>query len=416
MRPPVLLDLTRLVSRTGRGPWTGIDRVEAAWLRALLADGEALFGLLRAGRRQYLLDRVVLADLHLMLRGETPLPVPGLGHRLRGARDAPRRALEAYLVRVALGASEASSLAGLLRRYLPAQAWALNMGHANLSETVLLALRSAGLRCAVFVHDTIPLDYPHFQRRGMPQEFARRLQATSRHADAIICNSAHSLEQTRRHMQNWGRFPPATVAHLGIDPPCPPEPLPEVFRASAPYFVTVGTIEPRKNHKLLLDIWERLDLAGVPAHLHIIGQRGWENTEVFARLNTGRLIGKTIFEHNQLTDGQVHAAIRGAVALLFPSHAEGFGIPAFEAAALGTPVVSRQLPSVKEVLGGYALYLEEEEFYPWIQTAAGRENEAVNKSIPPDLPGWDEHVEQVFRFLSETVAVGVRRAPSERAV
>jgi len=415
MRPPVLLDVTRLVSRIGRGPWTGIDRVEAAWLRVLLSDGAALFGLVRIGSIQYLLDRPALSALLGWLQGNLPAPRPGLGHRLRGSRKAPRLAIETQLARVAMGGAGTGRLAAMLARHMPAGAWALNLGHTNLSDAVLAALGTAGLRRAVFVHDMIPLDYPQFQRPGTPEAFALRMRAVSRLADAIICNSTHSLERAQTHMARWGRCPPGVVAHLGLDGPAPAEPLPASFQRGIPYFVTVGTIEPRKNHALLLDIWERLDREGTGAHLHIIGQRGWENRDVFARLDRGSMIGKTVFEHNSLTDGQVRAAIEGAVALLLPSHAEGFGLPALEAAALGTPVVCAQLPSVKEVLGGYPLYLEAHDFYDWVTTASSRGNEAVKRDIPAGLPTWDAHVEQVFRFLAETLAAVPRCVPSERA-
>ena len=108
-------------------------------------------------------------------------------------------------------------------------------------------------------------------------------------------------------MVGTGHRVPITVSPLGIDVGAAPLSVP---RSEKPYFVVLGTIEPRKNHKLLLDIWERMHLkmdeSRIP-ELRIIGARGWRNEEVFNRLDHSPMMGRTVFELGPLSDRDAKA-------------------------------------------------------------------------------------------------------------
>ena len=84
-----------------------------------------------------------------------------------------------------------------------------------------------------------------------------------------------------------------------------------------------------------------------------------------------------------------------ARALLQPSRAEGFGLPAAEAAARGVPVLCLPLPATREVLGDYPVYLPPGAAYPW--AAAIRALCAAPAArVPRVPPGWDEHFDRLF--------------------
>lgn len=126
--------------------------------------------------------------------------------------------------------------------------------------------------------------------------------------------------------------------------------------------MTVSTIEPRKNHTLLLDIWENL---GPDApELHICGGRGWNNKEVFDRL-ASLPTGSQVFERNELNDSSLAAHVQASQGLLFPSHAEGFGLPLVEAAALGVPILCNDLEVLRETLGDIPVYAKVSDSYLW---------------------------------------------------
>jgi glycosyltransferase involved in cell wall biosynthesis len=162
--------------------------------------------------------------------------------------------------------------------------------------------------------------------------------------------------------------------------------------------VALGTIEPRKNHALLFDIWES-GTADQP-QLHVIGAKGWASPALFAQMD--RLIARNLVVHHpNLDDPAAMALLAGAQALLFPSFAEGFGLPPLEAATLGVPVVANDLPVLREVLGDFAVYLDAADRYSWIEVIAALRYQGEKKnSFRP--PTWSQHFNNVLTAQNET--------------
>ena len=383
--PARLLDVTRLVSRAGRMP-TGVDRVERAWLKRFLHDRVPVFGLLRTPFGFLLLDRGGLARLDRGLdAGDWGRA--DLLSRLAPYRPPSLRAAEATLRRLASGRCLHRGLGALLGRHLPAGTVAYNVGHTDLTDATLSALRSVpGLRLVVMIHDTIPLDLPAFQRAGTARSFASRFRAAARHADAILCPSQAAAADVTRHLQALGRPARVVVAPLGVTPAeARVQDLPEGLPPQEPYFVVLGTIEPRKNHALLLDLWEELGPAA--PWLLICGSRGWRNAATFARLDRHP---PRVREVPGLSDSAVAALLDGARALLFPSLAEGFGLPLVEAMARGTPVICSDLAVFREVAGPTATYLDPRDHAAWRAAVERHRDDPVPRArlVPPD---WEAH-------------------------
>ncbi len=401
-QPPArLLDLTRLVSRAGR-VMTGVDRVEHAYLDRLLREPVPLFGLVRTSLGYLLLDGAGCAELLARLTTQD-WPEPDLLARLARRKDPLRAGAETVLRRVTLSRAIPALLGPMLRRHLPAGTVYLNTGHTNFSQAVIDALRSIdAVRLAVLLHDTIPLDWPQYQRTGSAKRFAAFLGRVGAQADLVICNSEVTRTDMARHL-GASSVPEAVVAHLGCTPPAPGTAA-EGPWTGQPYFVMLGTIEPRKNHALLLDIWR--DLAP-PAHLLICGQRGWNNAEVFAALDAGI---PNVHELPDLNDAQIAALLTQSAGLLFPSFAEGYGLPPVEAAALGVPVLAAPLPVLREVLGDIPIYADESDRYLWASRirqmakpiakgyrAQPDEAEATQAGFVP--PTWDAHFKAVLTLI-----------------
>ena len=128
--------------------------------------------------------------------------------------------------------------------------------------------------------------------------------------------------------------------------------------------------------------------------LFICGSRGWGCEDVFDRLDAGVA---NVTEIAGLPDPALSALLSGASALLFPSLAEGFGLPPVEAAALGVPVIANGLPSLREILGNRAVYLDVSDPYSWIDVIKAHEQsppERDSQAFEP--PRWEAHFKMVF--------------------
>ncbi|QRF65011.1 glycosyltransferase family 4 protein [Ponticoccus alexandrii] len=391
--PIRLLDLTRLVSRAGR-PLTGVDRVEYAWLDHLCGLGLPFYGLARTSLGYVLLDARGCSALRDRVRDGKWGPADPLSRLVRGI-DPGRARAEADLRRLCIARCVKPLLGRMLRRHLPRGVHYVNLGHTNLTDRVIAALKSRESRIAVLVHDTIPLDAPQYQRPGAVDRFAAFLARVGRCADAVICNSEQTRADVARHLGT--AMPEAVVAPLGIDvaaPGVPPE-----GPWTQPYFVTVGTIEPRKNHALLLDLWPEIP----DAHLLICGSRGWENHRTFARLDARP---KRVHELPGLSDTQIAALLAGSAGMLFPSLAEGYGLPPAEAAALGVPVLCNDLPIYREVLGNIPVYADASDRYLWrnkiremaAHHRAGQDGRGQAAPIF-DPPTWESHFNKALTLI-----------------
>ena len=213
-------------------------------------------------------------------------------------------------------------------------------------------------------------------------------------------------------MAQHGPLPAGVVAPLGVGlPAAGPFDLPGLDR-SRPFFVTVGTIEPRKNHALLLDVWQAL-AARLPAdampQLVITGSRGWLNRDVFARLDARPA---HVIEAPGLPDPALAGLLQASQGLLFPTLAEGFGLPPLEAAALGVPLIVSDLPVLRETLGDLAVYLNPTDVYSWMETieqvagsGLGRGDGMSGRAGTEGrraLPDWTTHFNTVLNFLRQT--------------
>ncbi|MBK8115847.1 MAG: glycosyltransferase family 4 protein [Candidatus Accumulibacter sp.] len=233
-----------------------------------------------------------------------------------------------------------------------------NTGHSGLEKLQYAhRLRRSGLRPLFFVHDLIPITHPEYCRPGERGRHRTRMNMVLCTGHAVITNSAATLGELVAYARTNGLpMPPFEVALL------PPAHLPLAAASplSAPYFVILGTIEPRKNHWLLLQLWRQLieRLGETAPRLVIIGQRGWECENVVDLLERCEALKGFVIEHPNCSDTELACWLQHSRALLFPSFAEGYGMPLVEAMTLGVPAITSDLPAFREIAGNIPEYVD----------------------------------------------------------
>jgi glycosyltransferase involved in cell wall biosynthesis len=337
-------DITRLLYRhLTKVSLTGIDRVNLEYARWVMKRG----GKLCAKRGRRLLELASTPWLNHLLEGRRQAGTPANRIAQRG-----NTLMKWWLARRPVGVGETV--------LVPTHVW---LGQ----DATWRWVTSRRLRAVVFIHDLIPIDFPEYQRPREKISHEIRMRLTLRHSAAIVANSHCTKSAICRFAEEERlQVPPLLVAPLGHNLPVAiTTTLTQGLRA--PYFVVLGTIEPRKNHLLLLALWRHLtkELGTQTPQLVVVGRRGWECEQVVDMLERCEAIHPHLLEVNNASDQLVATLIKGARALLMPSYAEGFGMPVQEALALGTPVISSPLPAIQEFAGDIPDYAEPHDGMRW---------------------------------------------------
>jgi glycosyltransferase involved in cell wall biosynthesis len=283
----------------------------------------------------------------------------------------------------------------------------LNTGHSGLEKMDYAhRLQRSGLKPLFFVHDLIPLTHPEYCRPGEFGRHRARMNTMLVTGHGVIANSAATLDELAAYAQaNDLPTPPAVVALLA--PPQFPAPVAGT-PLSKPYFVMLGTIEPRKNHWLLLQLWRQLieRFGDATPRLVIIGQRGWECENVVDLLERCEVLKGFVFEHSTCTDAELASWLHYAQALLFPSFTEGYGMPLVEALALGVPVIASDLPVFREIAGDIPEYINPLDGKHWgqliieyAQTDSQVRLSQCQRMQGFVVPTWNAHFEQVEALI-----------------
>ena len=204
--------------------------------------------------------------------------------------------------------------------------------------TIFRAPPRARVPTILTVHDLAVLRHPEVFPLWTRLYGRTALRPTIRAADRVVAVSEFSKREV--------------VELAGVDPDridVVPNALEPVFRsdgdaAEGEYVLAVGTLEPRKN---LARVVEATARAGV--ELRLVGAPGWGDAGG---------AGKHVTWLGRIEDDELAAAYRGARSLVFPSLYEGFGIPALEAMACGTPVVTSAGSAMEEVVGDAAILVD----------------------------------------------------------
>jgi glycosyltransferase involved in cell wall biosynthesis len=401
-RTELILDLSRLISRVLHAMPTGVDRVEMAYAQDLLARFP---------------DRLEFAAIH-------PTGIYG-----RLEKSAAIRFLDATERRWASRGASSWLLTRLwaLRQFVALRPRRVprkrkderrayiqaSPHHLHCDRQMVKKLRREHAPLVCLVHDLIPIEFPEYARPNGATQHRLRMMTVARLAAGVIANSHATALSFERFIAAGTRRPAIRVAHLGTAPPLsgPAGEPPSTLIPHRPYFVVIGTIEPRKNHIMLLNIWRRMveevGHADTPV-LIIIGRRGWENENVVDMLERCEALQHHVVEYSGLSDAAMAQLLASAAALLLPSFAEGFGMPVTEALAAGIPVICSDIPALREAACGYADYLDPLDGPAWIDAVldyarpgSPRRAAQTDRIVAWTPPSWQTHIDVVLELVDE---------------
>jgi glycosyltransferase involved in cell wall biosynthesis len=247
---------------------------------------------------------------------------------------------------------------------LPIQVWnqKLDIFHSMDNSIINLLPKSKCKRLST-IHDLIALKYPEFFTRKHRTVVHNMISYVARNADHIITDSS-STKMDLLEFYPFLEDQDISVVHLASSDffrKCSEDQISRMLsKLSLPdrYFLSLATNEPRKNVKSIIDAFRifRKNAAFNDIGLVLVGGKGWLNTGVEGDRET--LKNEHIYSFGFLSDDMLPPLYSGALAFVYPSFYEGFGLPVLEAMSCGCPIITSNVSSLPEIAGDSAIYID----------------------------------------------------------
>lgn len=271
-------------------------------------------------------------------------------------------------------------------------------------------LKARGVKLAVYVYDIIPVSHPQYCHEETILNFMGYIGAAMQHADMLIASAQSTLDSIGRLERKLGLDAvPGRVSWLGCDYKKNTDAGLQIDKravkaaSSGRYVLTVGTIEPRKNHKILLDAFDS-GLFEDDVYLILVGRIGWNVKELEARIRKHPEYGRKLFLLEGMNDDSVNYLYRHAMFVAFPTHEEGFGLPMIEAFEKKVPVIASDIPVLREVGQDFAVYFPPDDKDAFV---------AVVRSYLRDREGYltmKKHLEEYVPYTWDQTARNIEDA------
>ncbi len=279
--------------------------------------------------------------------------------------------------------------------------------------------RKRGAKVGFVLYDLIPVLAPEFCEASLVQVFRKWVkrasctcdfgltisESVSREFDSFVKSSSWQGEVSLGKLRSFrlgGQVDPIrgngkVRGHVSAVFDCSSGPKP---------YITVSTIEPRKNHGYLLDAFDIVWAHGVDARLCLIGKIGWLCEEIVDRIRDHAYWQKRLFMFNDLNDAELAYCYENCKGLIYCPVREGFGLPVVEALNKGVPVLASDIPVLREVGGEHCSYfdLSSERALAELVMQFEQKRSSVGRQCMKSYrwPDWQESCEELLRTVVES--------------
>lgn len=281
-----------------------------------------------------------------------------------------------------------------------------------LRRSVLLPkLKANGVKLVAYIYDIIPITHPQFCHGETVYNFMNYIGAYLQYADLLIASAQSTLDAVAELLEQLELPPiPGVVSWLGSDFNGLKDESADIHPDAAAaveagkYVLMVGTIEPRKNHALVLDAFDH-GLFQKGMNLIFAGGIGWNVREFQKRMEQHPKRDQQFFYLQGMDDATIDYLYQHAYCVVFPTFNEGFGLPMIEAFQRGIPVLASDIPILREVGGEFCSYFDpasRKEFSDMLMNwlTHPEEYEACKNRLKAYIPvTWDTVAETIWKAL-----------------
>jgi glycosyltransferase involved in cell wall biosynthesis len=289
--------------------------------------------------------------------------------------------------------------------------------HQDYLHRVLSLKRRFGTRFVMTIHDLIPIYARDTCDQDTTRVFEEFMRRTLPHVDHILTVSESTAKDVRRYLGTLQLSePPITVTRNGSSfaeflPKGPRTGVATLRDLPERFVLFVGTIEGRKNHQLIFDIWRRMvDAGDDPPHLICVGRLGWKAAAFVSVLVETNYLDGTIHLMREIPDTDLQLLYARCLFTVCPSFYEGWGLPVGESLAMGKICVCSDRASIPEVAGDCGVYIDIDD--------VGQSLEVIRELIADDSARAEleakiqrEYVPITWHSVAQRVAAACHGAP-----
>ena len=256
-------------------------------------------------------------------------------------------------------------------------------------------LHAEGMKVNIFFHDIFPLTNPEWFNNRVCINYKKVFFRIVKIVDEIATSSRSNKKEIENYLSaTFSEIKTSKISVISLSASIARERI-STNKQKGSGILWVGTIEPRKNLDLLLDLVESHELS-MP--VFICGRVGWKSRKTVSRLRKLHKLGKVVW-HANATDKKVLEIAAVSSIGLITSKNEGFGLPLLEFRNFGLSVVAPQIEVFVEIDNGFVNFYEPDDLYSLAQTC--RESELLHQNSDDyNIKSWEMFTEELCMFIS----------------